>query len=284
MDKKTIAWLKTTFPGVFNIVVKSPFITRLILEFDRCRYIQCRMLNKPYFGTICLAGQTWEERKPWMIKLIVEESKRRQGNHFSLLEVGSWAGNSAVLWAEAIKANNSQATVLCIDAWEPYMDVKDFDQTNVATQLMNEDLAKGKIFKLFLHNIKAAGHADIIFPFKGSSNQLLPRLEKESFEIIYLDGDHRYQQFTQNLLNASRILKLGGVICGDDLDLTIEQIDQAYAIKNREVNVIVDPLTQQVFHPGITLACHDFFKMPITSYHGFWALRKTLTGWEQVVL
>ena len=119
MDKKTVATLKKNFPGLFSRVVKSFFLSRAVMELDRGRYLYCLLRKKPYFGTIALAGQTWEERKSYMRRLVEQEIKNKGKRDFRLLEIGSWAGNSAVLWADTIKANQCNGTVLCVDSWEP---------------------------------------------------------------------------------------------------------------------------------------------------------------------
>ena len=45
-------------------------------ELDRPRYWYCLLANKPYFGTIALAGQTWESRKSAMSYLAKTENPK----------------------------------------------------------------------------------------------------------------------------------------------------------------------------------------------------------------
>lgn len=288
MDKKTIVQLKKRCPLLFALVVKSSFLTRIISNLDYFNYIYCLMRDRPYFGAFRLAGQTWEERKPWMRQMIAEYVRREPGRYIHLLEIGSWAGNSAVIWAEAIKASGAQATVLCVDAWEPYMQESDHDRTNVATRLMNDDLRRGRIFKLFLYNVTAAGHGDTIFPFKGRSNQILPHLHAGIFDIAYIDGDHRYSQLMVDLNHCARCLRDGGILCGDDLDVSGDGIDYPRAYQYRECNVIVDAQTKKVIHPGVCAAFADFFGKEalrqLPNYNGFWAMRKHAGRWEAVQL
>ena len=95
MDKKTVVFLKNKFPWLFAITARSPWLAEMACELDRARYVYCLMRQKPYFGTVALAGQTWEERKPYMRRLVEQEIKDK--NDFYLLEIGSWAGNSDMI-------------------------------------------------------------------------------------------------------------------------------------------------------------------------------------------
>ena len=145
------------------MAARSPWLAEIACELDRVRYVHCLMSKKPYFGTVALAGQTWEERKPYMRRLVEQEIKNK--NDFYLLEIGSWAGDSAVLWAEAIKSAGRKGMVLCVDPWEPYIK-EGQEKINSATILMNKSLKKGTIFKLFLHNIRTSHHSDMICPIQ----------------------------------------------------------------------------------------------------------------------
>ena len=284
MDKRTISFLKKKFPFLFSKVIQSPFLSRLASELDRGRYVYCLLNKKPYFGTVALAGQTWEERKPAMRKLVGEEIKRNVKSYFEILEIGSWAGNSAVLWADAIKSNQCRGIVLCVDPWQPYVKKENNEKINSATILMNHALQNDKIFKLFLHNVKTSNHADMIYPLKGNSDQILPFLRHERFDMIYVDGDHSYSGIKKDLQNTAGLVREGGILCGDDMDIDINAIDREYAEQNKETNIIIDPKTNKSYHPGVCLAVTEFFKSRVTSYEGFWAMRKVGNSWKEVIL
>src|SRR3990167_5996297 len=104
MDKSQIAFLKRRFPSLFYKIAGSYTFVRIAIEFDRFNYMKCLLLKQPYFGTVMLAGQTWAVRKPYMRQLIEREIlKKGPKNGFNVLEMGTWAGNSAVLWASAMR-------------------------------------------------------------------------------------------------------------------------------------------------------------------------------------
>ncbi|MEI7998479.1 MAG: hypothetical protein WCH62_03120, partial [Candidatus Omnitrophota bacterium] len=97
MDKKTISYLRNKFPRLFNWIVKSTLLSWIICELDRGRYLYCLITKKPYFGTVFLAGQTLQERKDWMKRLVRQEITKNHKLEFSIIEIGSWVGDSAVL-------------------------------------------------------------------------------------------------------------------------------------------------------------------------------------------
>jgi len=285
MNKKNISFIKKNFPTLFYTITKSYIAVRALQELDRPRYWYCMLAKKPYFGTISLAGQTWEERKAYMQKLLSGEINRKKGDAIRILEVGSWAGNSAVLWADVIKKYGARGEIVCVDPWEPYVkEDREEGTINVAILIMNQALEKGDVYKLFLHNIQASGHAGIICPRKGFSDQILPTLKESAYDLIFLDGDHSYSGIKKDLQNMQRLLVDGGIVCGDDLDLQADEIDLEYAKSKKETNFIVDPKTSKEFHPGISVAVWEFFGGRISSYEGFWAMRKKGSQWEKVLI
>ena len=72
------------------------------------------MLTKqPYFGPVLYASQCWPSRSPVIRKLINKELEEANPS-YKILEIGSWAGQSAVLWASAYK-KKAKGKVFCID-------------------------------------------------------------------------------------------------------------------------------------------------------------------------
>jgi hypothetical protein len=54
---------------------------------------------------------------------------------------------------------------------------------------------------------------------RGYSYELLPHFAKETFDVIYIDGDHSYQGVKDDLALAKKIVKRGGLICGHDYEM-----------------------------------------------------------------
>lgn len=105
-----------------------------------------------------------------------------------ILEIGSYRGESAVLWSE-------YGHVTCVDLWPDSMTLGIFKR--------NMTLARARY--------------DI---FWGDSKTILPALTpKKWFDLIYIDGDHTYEGCMADIRNALPLLVPGGTLCGDDYDV-----------------------------------------------------------------
>ncbi len=155
---------------------------------------------------------------------VVEAAAAMAGDRpLDVLEIGSWAGGSAVSWASAVKALPRAGRVLCVDAWKPYFDVE-VDREPIYAE-MNAAVEHGDVFRLFLHNLQSADVADLVDYKVGATRDILPQLEPASFDIIYVDGSHAVDDVTFDVAQAMRLIRDGGIVCGDDSELPREAVD-----------------------------------------------------------
>ena len=247
-----------------------------IWEFRRCLTD-----GKPYFGPVMASRQGVADRHGYMQGIIEMECSGGDKAYYRILEIGSWAGGSAITWSDAIKKfNGGNGSVICVDPWIRYTQ-RDFSKAKVC-EIMDEALKTGEIIDLFFHNIRASGHEDVVRLIKGRSDEILPLLRPNQFDLAFVDGNHSYQQVLKDLENATPLVRDGGILCGDDLELQVPVIDVKHAKRNSEVAYLLDPKSNEWFHPGVTLAVADWFGA-VSAWEGFWAMRKRGHGWEKVV-
>jgi hypothetical protein len=252
------------------------------ISLERLRYHYCLATGQTYFGAFMGAKQGWPKRYIAMTDLIETELKGWQGSNFKLLEIGSWAGGSALLWGKALKGHPElKPQLLCVDPWVFYEMTSDY---GLSKKLMEKGFKHDRIYRLFHHNITAAGLNDILVEIRGSSEQTLPLMRAGSFNWIYVDGNHSYEYVKTDLGLAAPLVAEGGIICGDDLEVQLDQIDRDNAMAFKFKDFILDPKSKTWFHPGVALGVGEFFQRHISDRDGFWALRKRNGQWEDIQL
>jgi Methyltransferase domain len=246
---------------------------------ERTYFRHCLETGKPYFGTILRSAQGHESRYRRMLQLAARICRENSARPVNFLEVGSWAGGSAVIWGTGVQRYAScGGKVLCVDSWRAYFQETEIKAPRAYADMENA-MASGEIVFLFNHNIKSSGLDPIILSARGRSADVLPLLAPGSFDLVYVDGDHAYSSVKQDVENAKRLVSDGGILCGDDLELELAAVDEANARANRERDFICDPRTGQWFHPGVTLAVSESIG-GVASWDGFWAVQKNGDSWR----
>lgn len=262
---------------------------RLRDSLELRRYAHCLAKGQPYFGTHMGALQGQPIRHAYMDLLVQRECGSRTHRPLHLLEIGSWAGGSAITWANALKRHHPESgLVFCVDPWKTYFAARGISQL-IGSQArhyseMEQALARDEIFGLFLHNIRSAKVEDLIVTVRGSSEQVLTAFAPRRFDLIFVDGNHSYASVLADLRLAADLLVEGAILCGDDLELQASEIELSRARQMAEVDFVLDVATQEYYHPGVTLAVGEFFGCPVSCQEGFWYMRKTSEGWAPIDL
>jgi predicted O-methyltransferase YrrM len=221
--------------------------------------------DEPYFGEAMAAGQAQPKRTQHFIDVL--RTVAHDGS-VQMIEIGPWAGQSTVIWAKAIRELKLSGKLIAVDPWLPYFDTKVNTATMYAT--MNQAASDGLIYRLFLHNIKAAGVSDLIDTRIGKSADVLPGITDHSIDLIYIDGSHVYANVIYDVQQAKRLVRSGGIICGDDLeiqarDLTEEKI-QADVASGLDYT---SHWSTGYYHPGVTAAVAKELDH-VEQQDGFW--------------
>lgn len=250
---------------------------------DERQLIEAILSGKPYFGPALRAFQGEPLRHGFMTALVELLARHETSLPIDILEVGSWAGGSALTWAAALRRFGLAGRIVCVDPWQAYFDTQ-VDAAPVYHE-MNAAAEDGLIYKLFLHNIRSAGVGDLVVPMKGRSRDLLPTLRPESFAVVFLDGSHRYEDVAHDIQSATPLVRVGGILCGDDLELLASEIalDELAEAAARGIDYTRHQASGYFYHPGVTKAVGEAFARP-SRWDGFWAVRKANDGWEPVDL
>ncbi len=186
--------------------------------------------------------------------------------HCRLLEIGSYAGGSARIWSEFIAgAMPLGGEVKCVDTWCSYMHPEDLATGGLYAQ-MDAELRAGAVYEEFL-KVQAAAHPKApIAHFKGTAQQLEDHAPG-FFDCVYIDGSHAYSMVKADIQTARRLIRPGGIICGDDLEAQYHELANAEHYRPLAERDYIDGI-----HPGPMFAVHEAFG-PVWSRHGAWAVR-----------
>lgn len=229
-----------------------------------------------------LAGGVSHEAMPPIKQAYAEAAIRyalQKGRPLRLLEIGSWCGFSAALFAESIarygtKAQRVGSHILCVDPWIPYFSA---DELAIGEwhRTMATAAATGEAYEIFCHNASIAEQefGVKIDHARGLSTEILPRLAEASRDFIYIDGSHRYADVAFDISESRRIVVDGGLITGDDLDLQVPDVSIEEVCAKLDLEFHADPNPERSFHPGVTLAVHEAFGS-VSKHEGFWLMQR----------
>lgn len=120
----------------------------------------------------------------WDIYYLWEYAKKLP-DESNYLELGAYCGGSLVLISEAAKQANKHFNLSTIDI---------------------------TVWTLFLKNCK-----DIKHTFHHcSADAAKDRIQDNSIDLLFIDGDHTYPQVKMDFINYFRKLKIGGLLLGHD--------------------------------------------------------------------
>lgn len=198
-----------------------------------------------------------------------------------VLEVGSWCGASALAWGEAIARHLSGGSITCVDPWQPYIDLG--ANPDALNHTMNELLATRDVYEVFRSNMTFLPACVALDVRRGDSKTVLPTLARESYDLIYIDGDHTYEVVRTDLANAAPLLRDGGILCGDDLEVQLHDCDPGRLESGTGLERLWDEQTASFLYPGVTRAVGEAFG-PVSCWDGFWAMQKAGDCWRAVSL
>lgn len=255
-------------------------------EFRRMtfhRLTHALLQGKPYFGSALRALQGDASRHQYFEPAVRRAAALNKGKSIDILEVGSWAGASAVTWARALQAVGCGGRVTCVDTWAPYFNT-DADAASHYRD-MDEAARRGEIYRLFLHNVEACGVAEIVSHHVIDSSKMGSLFESGSFSIVYIDGNHALDFVRSDIALAKTLTRANGIICGDDLEITFDDVEAAAHRAQLElaVDYAYSEQAKAHYHPGVTEAVHEAFGV-VANYSGFWAVEQLAGGWTPAKL
>lgn len=118
-------------------------------------------------------------------------------------EIGTRYGASLVSVAQTY-GKHPDSLLIAIDPWEDYADYPE------------KKGQQATIYEEFKRNMVACGIENRVTVKRGYSHEVVPTLEDNSFDIIYIDGNHEPEYVLEDGVLAFRKVKIGGHLIFDD--------------------------------------------------------------------
>jgi predicted O-methyltransferase YrrM len=132
----------------------------------------------------------------------------------TMIEIGSFVGESTVLFAQSFKK------VIAVD---PFLE--GYDDKDPTSYLFEFD----NVYQTYLDRITVHSNIQTIIE---TSDNAVKELNSETYDFIYLDGLHTYEGVKTDIINYLPLVKKGGVIGGHDYTNQIEHLVGVYEAVN----------------------------------------------------
>lgn len=144
------------------------------------------------------------------------------------LEIGAFYGANLLSVASSY-AKHPDSILIAVDPWTDYSEYPEYKGQQES------------IYDTFQSNISNSEDKDKIVVKRGYSHQVVPTFEDNSFDIIYIDGNHEPEYVLEDAVIAFRKLKVGGYMIFDDYgwggpDLTQRGIDAFLSGYHKRIN------------------------------------------------
>ncbi|NBT49495.1 MAG: class I SAM-dependent methyltransferase [Actinobacteria bacterium] len=120
------------------------------------------------------------------------------GANGKAVEIGAYSGEGTEVIAKYFKE------VLAVDPW-----INGYDLNDVASHQCPMKF----VFDAFQNRTKGLGNVSFR---RGKSLDALPDIGDESLDLIYVDGDHRYEAVVADIQGWKPKLRNGGILAGHD--------------------------------------------------------------------
>jgi predicted O-methyltransferase YrrM len=189
-------------------------------------------------------------------------------NGMKVLEVGSWKGQSTSVLASIV--DEYSGMLFAVDHW----------RGSVGVPHLENEAKEKDIFSIFRQNLTSLGLSDLVKPIIMESEIASTIFKDNFFDLIFIDGDHRYSSVKQDIFSWLPKLKERGIICGSCGDGYYTQYRESLRkliAQNLETDYISDMKGLGV-HPGVVKALYDAFqdRHEIMIGKSLWYYQKTM--------
>ncbi len=140
-----------------------------------------------------------------------------------IMEIGVYQGANVCSYMKTY-AKHPMTEVHCIDPWMEYEEYPDFPNQQKTN------------YSKFINNISKLDSIDLnkIYIHRGLSGKIVTTFQDESFDIIYIDGNHESKYVLEDAINTMNKVKKNGWLIFDDLhDPLVKKAIESFLYINR---------------------------------------------------
>lgn len=137
------------------------------------------------------------DQRDWS-KEITNEVRERCGENLAMVEIGSYAGESAEAWAKS----GIFSSITCVDMWKNGYDP--YDPAAPTAELAEKSFDR------------VAERYPVIHKMKTGSIEAASSFEDGSLDFVYIDADHRYESVKRDIKAWLPKVRKGGILAGHD--------------------------------------------------------------------
>lgn len=133
----------------------------------------------------------------------------------TVVEVGTWLGQSACTMARSMRSNDLDSVLICVDTW-----LGSLEHWSAVHSRASLDLKNGRptIYESFMTNVDREGLSGYVMPIPLPSAIACKLLSDVRADIVYLDASHDYIDVLRDLKDYWPLVRdNGGILFGDDL-------------------------------------------------------------------
>jgi len=250
---------------------------------------KCMQENRPYFGNL------WKTAPSPLSSGLCAASCLKllpSKEAVNVLEIGAFCGFSTVSIAYGLEMRhgNAKGTICSCDLFRDASPASLARPGHALTDPSSRNLNGYLKWDWFSWNVSNAKAKASVHPFVGRSQDMLAFLQEDSFDLILLAGARDYLSSSHDMEKAKRLIRCGGIICGEGLAAQPSEIDMGFLKAELTKSKIPpqrvdDPRSGKSCDcPGVLLAVSELFGNLAPQHGSFWCVRKTASGFEPIVV
>ena len=148
------------------------------------------------------------------------------------VEIGPWQGKGTSYMVQRIKEENKNIQFYVIDTFKG---TDGLPVGKIAKEL------GGDVYHIFEKNMKKCNLFDDINILKESSLESYKKFKDESIDLVYIDGDHRYEGTKSDLNNFFPKVKKGGFMIIDYYKFPpVKKAVDEFCLNNTNISYTID--------------------------------------------